>query len=203
MAHQCGWKITCLQIMVLLHDIRTEERKSQKMNSKGRVTSLKHRATKQKRQKQRIIARQLLKGEITTDQVRSLVGDGYNGVLKTADYIVNKEGFTISSVLASDIAMVVSPAIYNSREKPKAKPAKNTPRKAQQSPKNEITVAIGKEELLEQEAPTSDKPKTTPKRKTASKKEASIKGENTEEKPKRQTTSRKKTTSTKAKSKTE
>jgi hypothetical protein len=178
------------------------------MNSKGRVTALKHRATKQKRQKQRVLARQLLKGELTTDQVRLLVGDGYSGVLKTADYIVNKEGSTIPSYLASDIAMAVSPAIHNSWGTTGGKPVNNTQKrtpKIQTTTKNELADAISTEKLSEQEVPTSDQSKPTRirKTKTASKKETLDKAEDGEEKPKRKTTAKRKTASTKSKNETE
>ena len=180
------------------------------MNSKGKVVGLKHRASKQKRRTQRVLARQLLKGDITIDQAKSLVGDGYVGVLKTADYLVNKEGSTISPNLASDIASIVSPATNNFWKNTATKVTRNsvkTPKKTL-STTGAITIPVDDEVIdSEQENSVPEKPKTTRTKKptavTKTKKETSEKDTAAEEKPKRKPSAKKKTTSTKSKKETE
>jgi hypothetical protein len=156
------------------------------MNSKGKSVGLKHRVTSQKKKNQRIIARRLLKGEITTDQVRLLVGNGYSGVLKTVDYIVSKEGSTISPILASDIAMALTPAINSSWETTKRKPIKNTQKrdqKTESSSKSKTIITIGQKEMKVKDS-AQPKPVSTRKRKIESTKEDSSKIDTVEGKPK-------------------
>ena len=80
------------------------------MFKKSRVTDLKHRNTRKKLQARRQIARQLIKGDVTVDQLGRLVGDASNGVLRTVNYLSETEGITLSTNLSQAVAQAIAPA---------------------------------------------------------------------------------------------
>ena len=80
------------------------------MFKKSRVTDLKHRITRKKQQARRQLARQLIKGDVTVDQLGRLAGDATNGVLRTVNYLSETEGLTLASNLSQSVAQAIAPA---------------------------------------------------------------------------------------------
>ena len=80
------------------------------MFKKSRVTDLKHRNTKKKQKTRRLLARQLIKGEITVDQLGRLAGEATTGVLRTVNYLSETEGITLANTLSEAVAQAVTPA---------------------------------------------------------------------------------------------
>ena len=80
------------------------------MYKKSRITSLKHKATRLKRVEQRKLARRLIKGDLSLDQLDRLVGNGVKGVLKTVNYLNEVVGLSLSPILASAVTQVMAPA---------------------------------------------------------------------------------------------
>lgn len=66
------------------------------MNSAKRLASLKHRRKRQRRLAQRHLARQLIRGDVTLDQMQRIAGVGATGVLQTVAYLSEKEGFSLT-----------------------------------------------------------------------------------------------------------
>ena len=84
------------------------------MFKKSRVTDLKHRNTRKKQKTRRILARQLIKGDVSVDQLRRLAGEASNGVLRTVNYLSETEGITLASTLSEAVAQAVTPASSSS-----------------------------------------------------------------------------------------
>ncbi len=80
------------------------------MYKKSRITSLKHKAKRLKRVEQRKLARRLIKGDLSLDQLDRLVGDGVKGVLKTVNYLNEVVGLSLSPILATAVTQVMAPA---------------------------------------------------------------------------------------------
>ncbi|MCY4623776.1 MAG: hypothetical protein OXC99_02035, partial [Chloroflexi bacterium] len=79
------------------------------MYKKSRVSALKHRSTRKKQHERRRLARRLIKGDITIDQLDRLAGPAGNGVLRTVNYLSESEGVTLSPTLAQAVAAAVAP----------------------------------------------------------------------------------------------
>ena len=84
------------------------------MFKKSRVTDLKHRNTKKKQKTRRVLARQLIKGDITVDQLGRLAGEATTGVLRTVNYLSETEGITLANTLSEAVAQAVTPASSSS-----------------------------------------------------------------------------------------
>ena len=84
------------------------------MFKKSRVTDLKHRNTRKKQKTRRMLARQLIKGDITVDQLRRLSGEASTGVLRTVNYLSETEGITLANTLSEAVAQAVTPASSSS-----------------------------------------------------------------------------------------
>ena len=88
------------------------------MYKKRRITTLKHRATRIKQHARRALARRLIRGDITIDQLDRLAGPASSGVLRTVNYIRETEGSTISPTLAQAVAAAVAPGIERCESRP-------------------------------------------------------------------------------------
>lgn len=84
------------------------------MFKKSRVTDLKHRNTKKKQKNRRVLARQLIKGDITVDQLGRLAGAASSGVLRTVNYLSETEGITLAANLSQAVAQAVTPGSSSS-----------------------------------------------------------------------------------------
>jgi hypothetical protein len=80
------------------------------MFKKSRITALKHRITRKKLETRRQLARQLIKGDVTVDQLGRLAGVASNGVLRTVNYLSETEGLTLAPNLSQAVAQVIAPA---------------------------------------------------------------------------------------------
>lgn len=84
------------------------------MFKKSRVTDLKHRKTRKKQNTRRILARKLIKGDVTVDQLGRLAGEASNGVLRTVNYLSETEGVTLTDNLSQAVAQAVAPGSSSS-----------------------------------------------------------------------------------------
>ena len=99
------------------------------MFKKRNITVLKHRITRKKQRDRRTLARRLIRGDITIDQLERLAGPASGGVLRAVSYLREKEGSTISPTLALAVAAAVAP--LSSGVSPAARrPAAPSPRRA-------------------------------------------------------------------------
>ena len=98
------------------------------MFKKRNITVLKHRITRKKQRDRRTLARRLIRGDITIDQLERLAGPASGGVLRAVSYLREKEGSTISPTLALAVAAAVAP--LSSGVSPAARrPAAPSPRR--------------------------------------------------------------------------
>ena len=96
------------------------------MYKKRRITTLKHRITRKKQHDRRILARRLIKGDISLDQLDRLAGPATSGVLRTVNYLSETEGSTLSPALAQAVAAAVAPVSSGAvavQRRPAAAPA--------------------------------------------------------------------------------
>ena len=103
------------------------------MYKKRRITTLKHRATRIKQHARRALARRLIRGDITIDQLDRLAGPASSGVLRTVNYIRETEGSTISPTLAQAVAAAVAPVSSGASPAPR-RTAAPAPRRAAARP---------------------------------------------------------------------
>jgi len=80
------------------------------MFKKSRITDLKHRITRKKQAVRRQWARQLIKGDITVDQLGRIAGEASNGVLRTVNHLSETEGITLATNLSQAVAAAIAPA---------------------------------------------------------------------------------------------
>ena len=125
------------------------------------------------------MARRLIKGDITVDQLERLAGSASNGVLRTVNYLSETEGTTLSTALSQAVAQAVAPASTSSTallQRRAAAAPKHTRAPAEPEavaeepvaaePVEEATVAEAPVEIAE-EAPTEEAAPATPaKRRT-------------------------------------
>jgi len=91
------------------------------MYKKSRLVAKKHRLKQARRIEQRKLAHRLLKGDLRLDETERMVGDGYQGVLRTVAYLGDALGIPIPAGITSAVSAVVSPAFSGTGIPTKAK----------------------------------------------------------------------------------
>lgn len=110
------------------------------MYKKSRLVAKKHRLKQARRMEQRKLAHRLLKGDLRLDETERMVGEGYEGVLRTVAYLGDTLGIPIPAGITSAVSAVVSPAFSGANNPVKAKVIPNeiptSPRRARTARKS-------------------------------------------------------------------
>ena len=123
------------------------------MFKKSRVTDLKHRNARKKQRTRRVLARQLIKGDLTVDQLGRLAGEASNGVLRAVNYLSETEGITLTNTLADAVAQAVTPSSSSSSailaRRAAAVAAESKPTPVTKEPAVEIEEQVVNEAVVE------------------------------------------------------